>query len=362
MNFNFKYFLAVFFLFSCAEKQVKTSPKIENITESVYASGIVKSTNQYKVFATVSGLIERILVKEGDLVKRGSPIMKIGSETAQLNKENAALAERFAAESEGNNGEKINDVKMKIELAKSKMINDTLLLHRQRDLWQHGSGTLNDLEQRILTSKNSTGAYKSALLELKELQRQLQFNALQSKKNLQISNTIANDYVIKSEMNGRIYDILLEEGELVSPQLPVAIIGDADSFMLELQIDEYDIAKMSLGQKVLISMESYKGQVFDGVIKKIYPIMNEVSRTFTLEAYFIKRPAVLYPNLSVEANIIIQKKNKALTIPLAYLIDNQYVILLNHEKRKVLTGLKDYQKVEIVKGLASTDVLIKPVK
>ena len=64
---------AVFF--SCKkEAEQAIQPKKENISESVYASGIIKSQNQYQVFATVSGLLKEIMVKEGDVVKKGSPL------------------------------------------------------------------------------------------------------------------------------------------------------------------------------------------------------------------------------------------------------------------------------------------------
>ena len=53
---------------------------MEKITESVYASGIIKSKNQYQVYAAVSGLIQQILVSEGDVVKKGDmlPLKVVG--------------------------------------------------------------------------------------------------------------------------------------------------------------------------------------------------------------------------------------------------------------------------------------------
>jgi hypothetical protein len=47
-------------IISCKKKQENIKVTAENITESVYASGIVKSKNQYRVFSTISGLIERV--------------------------------------------------------------------------------------------------------------------------------------------------------------------------------------------------------------------------------------------------------------------------------------------------------------
>lgn len=144
---------------------------------------------------------------------------------------------------------------------------------------------------------------------------------------------------------------------MVSPQTPLAVIGKANSFLLELEVDENDMVQVSAGQKVLVTMDSYKGQVFEAEIRKIYPIMDERSRTFKIEAYFMQTPPKLYPNLTAEANIIIQEKKQAITIPKEYLIDKEYVFVNGDEKRKVKTGLSDYKHVEILEGLKAGETI-----
>jgi multidrug efflux pump subunit AcrA (membrane-fusion protein) len=229
-------------------------------------------------------------------------------------------------------------------------------------LWAQQVGTQDALEQRELAYKNSTTAYETAMLKYRDLKKQLNFAAKQSQKNVQITATISDDYTITSKINGKVYDILKENGEMVTTQSPVAIIGDADSFYLELQVDEYDIAKIKLGQKTMLTLDSYKGQNFEAIISKIDPIMDEQSRSFTIEATFTKQPQTLYPNLTTEANILIQTKQKVLTIPRNYLIDDTYVMMENKEKRKVNIGLKDYQRVEILSGITADDFIINPKK
>ncbi|PSL43104.1 multidrug efflux pump subunit AcrA (membrane-fusion protein) [Chitinophaga niastensis] len=360
MKILFSAILVIFMLASCKSKWDKTQPVVENISESVYASGIIKSRHQYQVYSKVNGLIVSIAVTEGDTVKKGDPILKVLNETSELNTENARLSAAYAAVSA--NTDKLNELKINIDLAKVKLANDSLLLFRQRSLWQQQIGSLHQVEQAELAYKSSLTAYNAAVFKYNDLQKQLNFTAKQSSKNLQISTTMSNDYTVKSDINGKVYSVLKKAGEMVNTQAPVAIIGDASDFYLELQADEYDIARIRLGQKVLITLDSYKGQAFEATVEKIYPIMNERSRSFTVDARFVTQPPVIYPNLTLEANIIIQTKDKALTIPRNYLVEDAYVLLENKEKRKVTTGLKDYQKVEIVSGLTAGDVIIKPVK
>ena len=79
-----------------------------------------------------------------------------------------------------------------------------------------------------------------------------------------------------------------------------------------------------------------------------------------VEAEFIQKPERIYPNITFEANIIIQEKSGALLIPRIYLLKDSLVIKSNGDTVVVKTGLKDYQKVEILSGIKSDDELLKP--
>jgi HlyD family secretion protein len=352
--------LLVLLFLSCGDKQEKTKPVQETITESVYASGIVKSKNQYKVFSLANGLIDKVLVNEGDIVKKGDAIISLVNTTAKLNAENAQLSADYA--SVVTNAEKLDELKISIELAKTKMQNDELLLQKQENLWTQQVGTQNDLLQKQLTSKTSTNSYQTAKLRYKELQKQINFQGKQARKNLELSQKINADFTIKSNADGKIYQLPMKKGEMVNTLNPVAIIGDNLAFLIELQVDEYDINRVKLGQKIALSMDSYKGQVFECLVMKINPIMNERTKSFTIEANFIKPPKTLYPFLTCEANIVIQQKQNAITIPRNYLLDGDFVMLEKEKKVKVKTGLKDYQKVEILGGITTNDFIFKPIE
>ena len=348
----------ILLLLSCKEGVETIKPAVQNITESVYAPGIVKSRNQYEVFSAVNGIIQQRRVTEGAIVHKGDIILTLVNETPKLNTENAELAAAYSSVSF--NLDKLNELKANIDLARTKMQNDSALFQRQQNLWSQGIGSRNELEQKELAWKNTTTTYQSALLQYNNLKKQITFTAKQSLKNVQVSTSITNDYTIKTRQDGKVYSLLKEPGEMVNTQTPVAIIGDADAFIIELQVDEYDISKLRLGQKVFVSMDSYKGQVFEATVSKIDPIMDSRSRSFNVEASFISQPILLFPNLTVEANILISTKENTLTIPRDCLLENDYIVLKSGEKRKVVTGLKDYQHVEIISGIDKDALIKKP--
>ena len=203
-------------------------------------------------------------------------------------------------------------------------------------------------------------SYKSAVIRYNDLYRQLQHNASHSRNTLAINSEIADEYTVRSQIDGKIYTLLKEPGEMVTSLTPIAMIGDGKSFVLELQVDEHDIVRIAEKQEVIITMDSYKDQIFKGTVSKIYPSMNAKSQSFTVEATFNDPPRVLYPFLTAEANIIIHRKTDAMTIPRSFLVDDQYVITQDNQRRKITTGLKDYEKVEVLTGLEPDEYILKP--
>ncbi len=354
------YLLSLFFVFACKSKVETIKVEKSAITESIYASGIIKSKNQYQLFPTVTGIIEQVYVEEGDSVKVGTPLFSIANEAQQYAASNAALAARYSDIKQ--NQDKLYQAKVQVELAKAKLKNDSMIYMRQLNLWQKQVGSKMELELRELAFQNSKSGYSAALVSYMDLKRQVELTSAQSENNLKISNKLENDFTLKSQINGIVYALYKVKGELVSLQTPLAVIGDATQFILEMQVDENDILKVKLGQQVLISMDSYKGSAFEAKVTKINPYMNERSKTFLVEAAFVHPPEKLFPNVNFEANIVIQTKTDALLVPRAYLLNDSTVVNGDGEKVVIKTGLKDYQKVEVLSGLAAGDVLMKPTE
>lgn len=351
--------LICFGFLSCNSKSTgKINPEVKSITESVYASGNIKAVNQYDAFTNASGPVQEIFVQEGDLVAIGTPLLAVFSEREKLSRENAEIAKGYADLQA--NQSKLRDLQLSIDLSNSRMQNDSLLYVRQKKLHDQNIGTEVEFEQKRLAWENSKTTYESTVINYTDLKREIEFNSSSASKNLEISRVLESDYVLKSKINGKVYALLKEKGEMVTPQEALAVLGSTNDFLLELQVDEYDISKVKIGQLVSVSMDSYKGNVFDAVVTKIYPIMDTQTKSFKVEAEFTKAPTQLYPNLSLEANIITAMKENTLVIPRNYLIADSLVINENKDTLKVRSGIKNYQFAEILEGINASTVLIKP--
>lgn len=355
---KYSLFLLLIISISCKEKKESIQPLVRNITESIYASGNIETENQYQVYSNVNGIISMIHVEEGQEVKTGTPLFQISNNSSKIQVETAELTSKNASLESNKN--KLEELKLNLKSAKIKFRNDSLLFLRKSSLLKKNVITELEFESAELNFQNSLSNYRSAVLQYEDLLKQLKFNAKISKNNAEQIAFNNKDYTIKSELNGVVYSLLKKKGEFTTPQLPIAIIGSKANFIIKLQVDEYDIVKLKKGQIAKIALDSYKGQTFNAMIMKIYPIMNERSKTFLVDAKFIETPITLYPNLSVEANIIINQKKKALTIPKSYITNNNYITLENGSKKLVKTGLKNYEFVEILTGIDKKDKIILP--
>lgn len=349
------------FLVSCQKKQTESIiVQKGTVTEGVYASGVVKATGQYTVYPTVSGTLKSIDVQAGQTVKSGQLLFVLDQEKAALATQNALLAQQLSADNSRFVQDKISELEWKVQSAKDRLALDESIYQRSQRVHSQNILSEVDFEKTQQAYKSSKANYEMAIKQLAQYRAQLKNESQRNANAVALSQKSQHDYSIQSEVSGTVYDILVKEGTVVNPQVPLAIIGQKNQFYLELEVDENDMVKVALGQKLVVTLDSYKGKSFAAVVDRIYPMMDERSRTFRIEAHFTQLPSRLYPNLTAEATIIIQSKSNVISIPRNYLVDGSYVLVNTDEKRKVNVGIGDYQHVEITAGLNAGETIYLP--
>ncbi len=347
-------------LSGCGREQETIRPTVGPITESVYASGIVKAAGQYQVYPTVTGTVMALLVKEGDTIAAGAPLVRIDDRTAgastRISTAQLQLLERNARE----DGPVLTQLREAVEQARDRYTVDSTNYARQKALWAQQIGSRNELDQRELAYTTSRAGFTRAVKALQEARDRLRTELEVARNNAAISTAGSVDRTPRSLIAGVVYDLLVEPGELATPQKAIAVVGSATDLYLELEVDEYDIRLVKPGQRTFITLDSYDGTAFEAEVTRIIPLMDPRSRTFKVEAHFKQRPAQLYPNLTAEANIVLRTKENALTIPAAYLLPGDYVLTAPDERVQVRTGARDLEKVEILEGITAVTELVKP--
>ena len=351
---------SIVLLAACGADHETTTLTKGPITESVYASGVVKARGQYTVFPTVNGTVTALLVAEGDTVEAGQVILSIDDRTSRYGAESSAAQVRLLEQNAREDGPVLGQLRESIVQARDKYGVDSLTFARQAALWAQGIGSQNERDQRELAFTTSRATYVRAKKAYDETRNRLRTELDVARNNAAISSAGNDDRTPRSLIDGIVYDLMIEPGELATTQRGVAVIGSATDLYLELEVDEYDIQKVKPGQRIFATFDSYADSVFPAEVTRIIPLMDERSRTLRVEARFTEKPPLLFPNLTVEANIVLRTKDDALTIPAYYIVDGNFVLIDTDKKQRVTIGARDLEKVEVLDGIDSTTTLYKP--
>lgn len=351
--------LAVLLLAGCSRDEGGIHPRHASLTESVYASVTVQPEGFYRVYPAVPGLLDSLYVAEGDTVVAGQLIAKMVTATPELLRENALLNKELAAEKLKGNANMLATLEQEIAGAREQLTLDSLNFLRQKNLFDQEIGSRVTFENQKLRYEQSLN--NLAILEQRYAQARTELrNAYARSKNaLAQAETKLREHLIYARISGKVYALNKEAGEYVLNQEAIAQLGSRDSFIVEMAVDEVDIARLRLGQRALVVLDAYGEEVFEAVLSKIYPKKDERSQTFKAEAEFAEAPEVLYAGLSGEANILLQTKERALIIPVTYLGAGSRV-RVDTGTVPVEVGLRSMESVEILSGIDSSTVIYKP--
>ncbi len=344
---------------SCRDSPETIIPTISPLTESVYASVIVEPEFLYQANANATGILDAVLVEEGDSVVAGQLLFRIRNENPALNVSNALATVELARANLRGNQTVLDDLRTQISNARSVVRNDSLNYARQRNLWEQKIGSKSDLEKRALALEGSRNNLRRLQNQVNRTRNDLQTQLEQAENNYKLAQSNAGEFAVLSRLSGTVYDVFIEAGELVTPQTALATIGSKEDYLLNLRLDEVDITRIAADQKILVNLDAYGNEVFNARLTKVYLKKDERTQTFKAEAVFETAPPKLYYGLAGEANILITEKEKAMTIPLVYLLEGNRVIA-NGDTVSVTTGIRNLERVEILSGLDAAAVLTKP--
>ena len=350
-------FLVIFA--SCKPHNDKIHPTVTDITESVYSSVTIQPDSLYQVYAAVNGILDKNLVEEGDEVEKDTPVLQVINNNPKLNTENAKLSLELAQKNYNGSAAVLSSIEDEIEAATLKLSNDSINYCRQKNLWDQKIGSKVAYDTKKLTYELSANALNLLKNKYNRTQQELETQLKQAENNYKTSMITTSDFTITSKINGKVYALYKNPGEVVNTLGPIAAIGSTTIFVVEMLVDEVDIVKIKHNQQVIITLDAYNGEVFTAKVSKIYPKKDERNQTFLVEALFNETPEVLYPGLSGEANIIIDTKKQVLTLPKQYLIDD-HKVKTDQGIVTVVTGLQSMDMVEILSGITKETWIYKP--
>ncbi len=316
------------------------NPFIANIEKKTVATGKVIPQEEIEIKPQISGIIDKIYMEEGDLVKAGDliAVIKVVPNEQALNSSSGRVRNAEAA---------LNNVK--IEYDRNKTLFDKGVISSQ---------DFNNLKLR----------YDQSVLELENSRADYQIIRRGSAGGSASANTN-----IRATVNGTILEIPVEEGDQViqsnnfNDGTTIATIADLSQMIFEGKVDEGEVGKLRLGMPLEINLGAIQDQKFEALLRFIAPkgVEEAGAVQFKIEGDVKVNDSIfIRAGYSANASLVLEKKDSILVIPEALLqfdkeTDKPYVELSvgdqQWERKDIEIGISDGVNVEIISGLTESD-------
>ncbi len=165
-------------------------------------------------------------------------------------------------------------------------------------------------------------------------------------------------------MSGTVTRLNVEEGEIVTSgrsafsQGPAILtIADLSRMVVKTRINEVDIAKIELGQRVEIRVDAYRDKVFEGKVSEIAPSaytpdprggqQGDGTITFEVVIEVVGSPAELLPGMSADVDIIVMEADNILQLPIDSVIDSEVLTVKVNVPPSSIDRFKSDQEIEV---------------
>ena len=181
--------------------------------------------------------------------------------------------------------------------------------------------------------------------------------------------------VLKSELSplsGILAQVNVSEGAPVSMQYPVMSIMDTERLEISINVKEFDVASIKLGQKATITGDSLDGAELTGTVTEVAPVASR-NKTLTGEETVVEAivaidgsPGRLMAGMNVTCRIVAAEKEDAIVVSYVAIKDvkdgSKSVFLVNSrgmiQERPVSLGISSDINVEVVDGLEQGDLVV----
>ncbi|MCY7783921.1 MULTISPECIES: efflux RND transporter periplasmic adaptor subunit [unclassified Bacillus (in: firmicutes)] len=234
-------------------QKIQTGSLEENeISTTVMVPGTLKFSNeQYVFYEADKGTLEEIKVKEGDKVKKGTPLVTYTNEQLSLEKEQNQLT----AES---NRLQIDQIQEKIKALDNKE---------------------KELEKQV-GKKEAEKQIESERTELQMQERTAEIELKQTELQRQSLANRVSDLEVKSEIEGTVISVNQEAASKKSDiQEPVIHIGNPKDLVVSGKLSEYDTLKVKKGQKVTLTSDVIQDKTWKGTVSAVGLVPDQQENT-----------------------------------------------------------------------------------
>ena len=350
----------------------------ETISNVLSTNGKVEPLDYTEVRVELRGLVKRVLVHAGDVVAKGQVLAEISQPGLQEDID-AAVARETQARAElqtlqsGGRSAATSELDAGVDRLKSDRAAAQKNLESLQRLLAKQAATQFEVDQ----AKQAVQSLEVQIQGLQTRHRALVGNGdlaaakarvEEAEASVRLANSHTAEGVIRAPMAGTIYDLPARAGSFLNPGDPVASVGTLNPVKVRVYVDEPELGRVAEGESVRITWDALPGKEWTGTVqKRPSEVVALGSRQVGEVLCTIDNAAhELVPGTNVNAFILTQVVNNALTIPKAGVRrDNGTgVFVLQPDSsikwQPIRTGASDALRVEVVTGLKDGDAVAEP--
>jgi HlyD family secretion protein len=342
-----------------------------DVARSVVATGKIEPLAKVEVKSKASGIVKRVVVEYGDVVKKGQILVELDKDELEAQVREARATLQAAEAAEQSMLAAIERTKVDAEGPDLPFLKTAV--ERQEKLLAQGvipKSNLDEAQRIYEMALNKQQASQRAVVVSRADAARAHAQVAEAQASLERAQQNLLYSTIVSPMDGLVLSRDVEVGDAVSSILVmgsqatlVATLGDMSDVYVKGKVDEADVSKVFLGQRARTVVESLKDKPFDGAVSKIAPLGVEKDNvtTFEVRVSIANQSGELKANMSANAEIILEEKKNVLRIPESAVIydkeRNASVEVPDTAsetgKRKVAikVGLSNGVKTEVLEGL-----------
>ena len=227
-------------------------------------------------------------------------------------------------------------------------------LEGKKKLLEGGALSQDQVDDAQAAADSAQYALSAAELDLKQAQLGLEL----AQKDLE--NT-----TIRSPFSGVVISSDLVPGDMVSKGSSLITVADISKIKLTAEVDEFDIGKVEIGQRVSITSDSLGDKPLTSRVASISPaaeVVNNIS-IFKVAAVVDNKSGNLKPGMSADISILI-KSDKGLVVPskaVSHVRTRSYIKVFENEEvktKRITTGADNGINIVVLDGLEEGEVVV----
>jgi membrane fusion protein (multidrug efflux system) len=283
----------------------------DTVTDSILATGQIEAIQSIELRPEVEGRLVQILVREGSLVGRGTPLFKI------------------------------DDAELKAQVAQ---------VTAERDL----------ARQSLARTRELLGQKASSQAELERAEATMRSNEAQ----LALLNVRLERTLVRAPFAGVVGQRFVSLGDYVTKDTKLAALQTVSPQRASFQVPERYADQLKVGQQVSFRVASLPGRTFSGKVDFVDPIVQLPGRSITVKAQVPNPRRELQSGMFIEARLATAVRPNAVIIPEDAIIPLQgssFVWVVADGKasrRQVELGVRTPGFVEVKKGVENNEQVV----